>query len=148
MRGRVGFAVVAVLLVALGATGCGGGHSQAGAFTAYPVQTVEVQGDTGRSCKGGPKQQQIAQRRLLNRDLRQLRSAAATVHGHNEDGNAALNKALDRFQLDVAQEAISAFARSRFIDLAAAIVAPKCYLCFQALEANRPVAAGAKLPCE
>jgi hypothetical protein len=141
--------VVALVLAALGAPGCGGdGHPRGGSFTSYPVQTVEVQGDTGRSCKGGPKQKQIAQRRLLNRDLRQLRRAAATVHGHNEDGNAALNKALDRFQLDVAQEAISAFERSRFIDLAAAIVAPKCYLCFQALEANRPVAAGAKLACE
>jgi hypothetical protein len=141
--------VVALVLAALGAAGCGGdGHPRGGSFTSYPVQTVEVQGDTGRSCKGGPKQKQIAQRRLLNRDLRQLRRAAATVHGHNEDGNAALNKALDRFQLDVAQEAISAFERSRFIDLAAAIVAPKCYLCFQALEANRPVAAGAKLACE
>jgi hypothetical protein len=148
VRGRVGLGVVAFLLAALGGTGCGGGHSRAGSFTAYPVQTVEVQGDIGRSCKGGPKQKQIAQRRLLNRDLRQLRTAAATVHGHNEDGNAALNDALDRFQLDVAQEAISAFERSRFIDLAAAIVAPKCYLCFQALEANRPVAAGAKLACE
>jgi hypothetical protein len=37
--------------------------------------------------------------------------------------------------------------RSRFIDLAAAIVAPKCYLCFQALEANRPIAGGGKLAC-
>jgi hypothetical protein len=141
--------VVAFVFVVLGATGCGGrDHPRAGGFTSYPVQTVEVQGDTGRSCKGGPKQKQIAQRRLLNRDLRQLRIAAATVHGHQEDGNAVLNKALDRFELDVAQEAISAFERSRFIDLAAAIVAPKCYLCFQALEANRPVAAGAKLACE
>jgi hypothetical protein len=38
--------------------------------------------------------------------------------------------------------------RSRFIDHAAAIVAPKCYLCFQALEANRPTGATAKLPCD
>jgi hypothetical protein len=145
VRGRVGFGA----LVCLFAAGCGGGgHSGAAGVTTYPVQTVEVQGDAGRSCKGGPKQKQIAQRRLLNRDLRQLRSSAATVHGHNENGNAALDKALDRFELDVAQEAISAFERSRFIDLAAAIVAPKCYLCFQALESNRPVAAGAKLACE
>jgi hypothetical protein len=38
--------------------------------------------------------------------------------------------------------------RSRFIDRAAAIVAPKCYLCFQALEAGRPTGATAKLPCD
>ena len=141
--------MAASLFAALGVAGCGGsGHPRAASVTTYPVQTVEVQGDTGRSCKGGPKGKQIAQRRLLNRDLRQLRIAAATVHGHNENGNATLNRALDRFELDVAQEAISAFERSRYIDLAAAIVAPKCYLCFQALEANRPVAAGAKLACE
>jgi hypothetical protein len=64
-----------------------------------------------------------------------------------QDGNPHMNKALDRFELDVAGEALSRFQRSRFIDLAAAIVAPRCYLCFQALEANRPVAAGAKLAC-
>ena len=34
------------------------------------------------------------------------------------------------------------------LTLTPAIVSPKCYLCFQALEANRPIAAGAKLPCD
>jgi hypothetical protein len=62
--------------------------------------------------------------------------------------NAALNKAVDRFALDVAVEALSVHERSRYIDRAAATVAPGCYLCFQALEANRPIAAGAKLPCD
>ena len=64
-----------------------------------------------------------------------------------QDGNLQMNKALDRFEIDVADEALSRFQRNRFIDLAAAIVAPRCYLCFQALEANRPLAAGAKLAC-
>ncbi len=50
--------------------------------------------------------------------------------------------------LHVAQPILPVPERSRLIDHAAAIVAPKCYLCFQALEANRPLASGAKLPCD
>jgi len=49
--------------------------------------------------------------------------------------------------LDVAGESLPVHERSRFIDHAAAIVAPVCYLCFQALESNRPIAVGAKLAC-
>ena len=49
--------------------------------------------------------------------------------------------------LDVVRESLPVHERSRFIDRAVAIVAPRCYLCFQALESNRPFAAGAKLPC-
>jgi hypothetical protein len=84
----------------------------------------------------------------LNADLRRLRAAAATVKGHTQNGNRALDGALDRFLLDVAERALPVKERSRFINLAAAIVAPRCYLCFQALESNRPTAAGAKLPCD
>ena len=73
--------------------------------------------------------------------------AAGTVKGYTQNGNAALTSALDRFELDIAVESLAVFERSRFIDRAAAIVAPRCYLCFQALESSRPVAAGAKLPC-
>ena len=87
------------------------------------------------------------QRRKLTADLRRLRAAAATVKGFTQNGNAAINKAVDRFELDVAVESIPVQERSRFIDRAAAIVGPLCYLCFQALEANRPLAAGAKLAC-
>jgi hypothetical protein len=77
-----------------------------------------------------------------------LRVEAATLRRHTEQGNAALNNALDRFMLHVAQPTLAVHERSRFIDRAAAIVAPKCYLCFQALEANRPTGANAKLPCD
>jgi hypothetical protein len=73
--------------------------------------------------------------------------AAATVKGFTQNGNAAINRAVDRFELDVAEESIPVQERSRFIDRAAAIVGPRCYLCFQALEANRPLAAGSKLAC-
>ncbi len=87
-------------------------------------------------------------RKQLNADLRRLRVAAATLRRHTEQGNDAINAALDRFMLHVAQPILPVPERSRLIDHAAAIVAPKCYLCFQALEANRPLASGAKLPCD
>jgi hypothetical protein len=87
-------------------------------------------------------------RAQLNADLARLRVAAATLKRHTEQGNDAINKALDTFLLQVAQPTLPVTERSRFIDHAAAIVAPKCYLCFQALEANRPTGATAKLPCD
>jgi hypothetical protein len=87
-------------------------------------------------------------RRQLNADLRRLRVAAATVHRYTQQGNDAINGALDRFMLHVAQPTLPVRERSRLIDRAAAIVSPKCYLCFQALEANRPTGATAKLTCD
>jgi hypothetical protein len=50
--------------------------------------------------------------------------------------------------LDVSKETLPVTERSRFIDHAAAIVAPYCYLCFQALESSRPTGATAKLTCD
>ena len=101
-----------------------------------------------RQCAGSKNAaKRELQRRKLTADLRRLRVAAVTVKGYTQNGNAAINRALDRFELDVAEESIPVQERSRFIDRAAAIVSPHCYLCFQALEANRPLAAGAKLPC-
>jgi hypothetical protein len=101
-----------------------------------------------RQCVGSKNAaRRELQRRKLTSDLRRLRLAAATVKGYTQNGNAAINRAVDRFELDVAEESIPVQERSRFIDKAAAIVAPHCYLCFQALEANRPLAAGAKLAC-
>ncbi len=139
---------LAFFLAAL-ATGCGGSSSSsASTLPTYPVETVETPATaTPRHCNGLSKAKQAVQRRKLERDLRGLRAAAATMKHYAQDGNPQTNKALDRFELDVADEALSRFQRNRFIDLAAAIVAPHCYLCFQALEANRPLAAGAKLAC-
>jgi len=112
-------------------------------------KTLHNFAETKRNCAGSKAPAKRAlQRRRLNADLRRLRSAAGTVKGYTQNGNAALNKAVDRFALDVAVEALPVHERSRYIDRAAAIVAPRCYLCFQALEANRPIAAGAKLPCD
>jgi hypothetical protein len=77
-----------------------------------------------------------------------LRVAAATLRRHTDQGNKQINVALDRFLLHIAAPTLPVHERSRLIDRAAAIVSPKCYLCFQALEANRPVGAAAKLPCD
>lgn len=138
-----------VVVLAVLASGCGGGSaSSQPAVTTYAVQTVETPTSaTPRHCFGLSRAKQAAQRRRLERDLRALRAAGATMKHYAQDGNPQMSKALNRFELDVADEALSRFQRSRFIDLAAAIVAPHCYLCFQALEANRPVGAAAKLAC-
>jgi hypothetical protein len=127
------------LCVAL--AGCGGSSGAANQHV-RGVSSVE------RRC-GGSKvaAKREHERRQLTADLRRLRLATATVKGYTQNGNPALNKALDRFQLDIAVESLSVHERSRFIDRAASIVAARCYLCFQALEANRPIAAGAKLVC-
>ncbi len=128
---------MAGLVLAL--AGCGGG----------PRTETHAVSQPRRECEGSKiAAQRERARAALNTDLRRLRAAAATVRGHTENGNDRLNAALDRFSLDVAKPTLPVHERSRFIDRAAAIVAPKCYLCFQALEANRPVAAGAKLPCD
>jgi hypothetical protein len=121
--------------------GCGGSSHASG-----PPARGTPQGN--HQCAGSElAAKQEEQRRKLTADLRRLRTAAATVKGYTQKGNPAINRAVDRFELDVAEEAIPVTERSRFIDRAAAIVSAHCYLCFQALEANRPLAAGAKLAC-
>jgi hypothetical protein len=137
------FAAVAGL-----AAGCGGGSAKTAGVRTYPVETVEVATvGTTRHCDGLSKVKQSRQRRLLERDLAGLRTAAKTMKGYSQDGNAQMNAALDRFMIDIGQEALPVFQRSRFIDRAVSIVSSHCYLCFQTLEYNRPVAAGAKLAC-
>jgi hypothetical protein len=132
VRGLLLFMLCAAL------AGCGGSS----------VRHTRAVPQTNRHCVGSNNAaKRELQRRKLTGDLRRLRVAAATVKGYTQNGNAAINRALDRFELDVAEESIPVQERSRYIDRAAAIVAPHCYLCFQALEANRPLAAGAKLAC-
>ena len=105
--------------------------------------------ETPRQCSGSKvAARRQAQRRRLNADLARLRRAAATVKRHTQNGNATLDAALDRFSLDVGNETLSAHERSDYINHAAAIVAPKCFICFQTLESNRPTGAAAKLPCD
>ncbi len=90
----------------------------------------------------------VRARAQLNADLARLRVAAKREKRYTQQGGDALNNSLTPFMLHVAQETLPVKERSRFIDRAAAIVAPKCYLCFQALEASRPTGAAAKLPCD
>jgi len=126
--------------------GCGG-SSPSSAPTTTP--TIGAVAQPNRHCDGSKvAAKRTAQRHRLNTDLVALRRAAATVKGHTQNGNATLDAALDRFSLDVGEESIPVHERSDYINHAAAIVAPKCYLCFQTLESNRPTAAGAKLPCD
>jgi hypothetical protein len=124
-------------------TGCGSTANQASG----PHGTVKPIKAPAPNCDGGAKAKQVAQRKRLQKDLRKLRAAAATMKHYAQDGNAATNNALDRFMLDIGNEVLSAVERNRFIDHAASIVGPRCYLCFQTLEYNRPLAAGAKLAC-
>ena len=91
------------------------------------------------------KQEQ--QRRKLTADLRRLRVAAATVKHLTQKGNAAINRAVDRFELDVAEESIPVRSARDSSTEPLRSCRAHCYLCFQALEANRPLAAGAKLAC-
>jgi hypothetical protein len=142
--------VAAMLFAALaGLVGaCTGNSTKDAATTTYAVETVEVNTvGTTRHCDGLSRAKQVVQRRLLQRDVLKLRAAARTMKGYAQDGNAPMNAALDRFMIDIAKEALPVFERSRFIDRAAAIVSPLCFLCFQTLEDNRPIAAGAKLAC-
>ena len=134
-----------LLALCVALAGCGGSSNR----SAGPTTTIRPVTEQKRQCEGSKVAARRAlQRRKLNADVRRIRIAAATVKGYTQNGNAALNAAADRFEVDVAGQALSVHERSRYIDHAAALVGPRCYLCFQALEANRPTGAAAKLPCD
>jgi hypothetical protein len=137
--------VLAVVLV-LGAAGCGGSANTS--VTKSGTSTAPATTSTVDKCKGSPSAAVRARKtRRLARDVARLRVLAAPIQKKTLDGTPALSQAVDRFLLDVADRAVPVHARSRFIDRAAAIVAPVCEQCFQALEASRPLAGGAKLAC-
>ena len=141
---------MALLGVTAVLAGCSGEAMQSNSvdIKTYPVQTVEVQGNQPRHCNGLSKAKQAVERKRLEQDLQELRVAIKTIKGQSVYGNPVVNEAVDQFERDVAEEALPVHQRSRFIDLAAAIVAPRCYWCFQVMESNRPIAAGAKLACD
>jgi hypothetical protein len=143
----VGF--IALVVVPAVLAGCGGEAKRSNSvdIKTYSVQTAEVQGNQPRHCNGLSKAKQAVERKRLERDLQQLLVAIKTIKGQATYGNAVVNKAVDQFERDVAQEALPIHQRARFIDLAAAIVAPRCYWCFQVMESNRPIAGGGKLAC-
>jgi hypothetical protein len=138
----VGKPVIVLPVVALALTGCvGGGSSEPAASPPLSTTTVE-------NCKGSSSAAVRARKiRRLARDVARLRTIAAPIRKKTLDGTPALSQALDRFLLDVAARDVPVHIRSRFIDHAAAIVSPVCEQCFQALEASRPIAGGAKMSC-
>jgi hypothetical protein len=139
-------AATAIAAAGLAASGCGGQSTHAAATTAVTIRPIAT--TPAVRCKGSPSAAARSRaRRRLHTDLRRLAAAVKTMKHYAQDGNAATNAALDRFQVDVAADVLPIHERSRMIDHAAAIVSPKCYLCFQALESNRPIAGGAKLAC-
>jgi hypothetical protein len=137
--------IAAALAVALVLAGCGGAEK-----TTAPDATTAVSAATtsANKCKGS-RSAAVRQRKIrrLALDVARLRRIAAPIQKKTLDGTPALARAVDRFLLDVADRDVPVHVRSRFIDRAAAVVSPVCEQCFQALEANRPIAGGAKLGC-
>jgi hypothetical protein len=130
-----------MLAAVLALAGCGGSTRPAASTSAPPATTVD-------KCNGSKSAAVRARKiRRLNRDVARLRVLAAPIQTKTLDGTPALSRAVDRFLLDVADRDVPVHVRSRFIDHAASIVSPVCEQCFQALEASRPIAGGAKMSC-
>jgi len=77
--------------------------------------------------------------RKLAADTAAIRAASNLPTKNTLKGNAAVNRATDRFLLDEETAPISNVRRNRVIDHAAAALAGACEQCFQALEADRPL---------
>jgi len=82
--------------------------------------------------------------RKLTHDAAAIRTAANLPTKDTLKGNAAINRATDRFLLDEETAPISNVQRNRAIDHAAAALVGTCGQCFQALEADRPIIGIAK----
>jgi hypothetical protein len=137
--------VLLALAAAALLAGCGGGGNRPAAATTTASQPAATTTD---KCKGSKSAAVRARKiRRLGRDVARLRVLAAPIQKKTLDGTPALSAAVDRFLLNVADRDVPIHVRSRFIDRAAAIVAPVCEQCFQALEASRPIAGGAKMAC-
>jgi len=137
--------LVLVCVAALALAGCGGSRQAA---TTAGTTTVAAPAATVNKCNGSKSAAVRARKeRRLARDVARLRVLAAPIHKTTFNGTPALSRAVDRFLLDVADTDVPVLVRSSFINRAAAIVSPVCDQCFQALEANRPIAGGAKLGC-
>jgi hypothetical protein len=75
----------------------------------------------------------------LAADIAAMRRAAALPTKNTLLGNAAINRATDRFLNDVQIAHITNLKRNRLIDHAAGTLSGACEQCFQALEAARPI---------
>jgi hypothetical protein len=91
---------------------------------------------SGTACTS-PKARKALTR--LESDLIAIKRAAALPAPDTLKGNAAINRATDRFLLHVETAPIDNLKRNRLIDHAAAFLVGNCEQCFQALEAARPI---------
>ncbi|MGZ4317455.1 MAG: hypothetical protein ACXVRS_16740 [Gaiellaceae bacterium] len=89
-----------LLALCVALAGCGG-SSDAGGPTTKRVRGIS---QAERQCQGTKvAARRELQLRKLTADLRRLRLAAATLEHLTQNGNAAINKAVDRFEFDVAE---------------------------------------------
>ena len=100
------------------------------------AETSSAARSTTRSCTDPRAARDLAR---LRGDVAAIRAAARKPTKNTLDGNAAVNRATDRFLLDEGRAYVSLLAKNRFIDHAAAALVGSCQQCFQALEANRPI---------
>ena len=91
---------------------------------------------TTRSCTDARAARDLAR---LRADVAAIRAAARKPTKDTFNGNAAVNRATDRFLADEGQAHVSLLVKNRFIDHAAGALAGACQQCFQALEAERPI---------
>jgi hypothetical protein len=93
-------------------------------------------GSSRRACTSPAQTRALAR---LQKDVAALKRAAALPVRDSLRGNAAVNRATDRFLQDVLTAPIDPLVRNRMIDHAAAVLLGSCQQCFQALEAERPI---------
>lgn len=98
-------------------------------------------GGSGRTSASKPCVSPKAARALkrIHADTAAIRAAANLPTKSALDGNPAINRATDRFLLDVETAPLDNLTRNRLIDFAAAALVGACEQCFQALEAERPI---------
>jgi hypothetical protein len=116
--------VLVLLAFVLGLAACGSGsHHSAARSTTRSCTDPRTARDLGR----------------LRADVAAIRAAARKPTKDSFNGNAAVNRATDRFLADEGRARVSLLAKNRFIDHAAAALTGSCQQCFQALEAERPI---------
>jgi hypothetical protein len=120
---RIGAALIALFLL----VGCAAGVRTPEASTPHVGK---------HSCRTEAAARALVK---LHHDIAVLR-AAGKIHVKDRLlGGPAVNRATDRFLLDLAKAPISNLTRNRLIDFAAVAANANCAQCFQALEAERPI---------
>jgi hypothetical protein len=134
---RTGLTWACVVALAVVAAGCGGTKASS---TAVPASAQRVT----KHCRGvEPKQ--LRERKLLERDLAAMRVAAEPLKKLTLMGSPAMQQTTGKFIDDVDRSSLPNLVKSRYYASAGAIVAGVCEQCFQMIEADRPVAGGAKI---